>query len=303
MEIVTSVLFLLFINLSVAAQNDKKYLVIEPDSTYFKIHTLKSKKSPFENVEITIINVIGDECRRRKGECLTSIYYTPIEFEGDFLVTLSVLPSNVNQKTEWRKLIKMDSIKDKILQYDTIIKFAHNEIMNCKRKLISDGVSFWINQNYDIVPIVKKGENYYTTEQNVMTNFYEVVSKPNFFPVENNSATICYNAQKYSKEFILSAGKKVILLDNFGKSQLQLEYSLRDRLYLTSFLRDKKLFWFWHYPMDLIDFGCADGLSEFIYSLDKGIVGATFECYMKELLKKAELADATDVPMFSILEH
>ena len=106
----------------------------------------------------------------------------------ELLVTMAVLPDLATGQVQWVP-IQLDSVASgRKVTWETVANDCYTRLFNYKA--VGGPEIDWSRRRMDLRPVIKRGQQYFTPRQQVLTEYYVLRNHPTWYPTVGDNATI-----------------------------------------------------------------------------------------------------------------
>ncbi|QKG51357.1 hypothetical protein [Hymenobacter sp. BRD67] len=226
----------------------KSYILLE--SAKNRITYVRTQRTRLGKPEqVDIVNILADSTYflHSSGEDadsrLNGFYPT-----DKLLVTLAVLPDEQTGQVTWN-LVNIDTLSSRArVPLEAVLRNGVEQLVAYKRQL---PVLNMLTRRLDWQPIIKRQGRYYTTPNQVLTEYFLVRRRPVWFPGTADNVTLNCGAQPFAPADFAALQKRLILTFPKLADRPFVAGEIIVRLHLAS--KAPALYTFWSIPLKVFD--------------------------------------------------
>lgn len=193
----------------------------------------------------------------------------------ELLVTMAVLPDLLSGQVQWVP-IQLDSVVGtRKVAWETLANDCYTRLFNYKA--VGGPEIDWSRRRMDLRPVIKRGHQYFTPNQQVLTEYYVLRNYPTWYPTVGDNATINCLAKPFARvdyEMTLEAAALVSL----DKQSPRVRGELGTKLLLQKI--DGNVYTFWSLTPTIAHGSVAEfGVGELRFNPKIGIISGKYAAY------------------------
>lgn len=261
--------------------SNKRFYVLIPtaDSASTHVKTKRIRKDRTEYLDIINIFLPTPFVSQKLIQTHDIILANGLLRKDKFLITMTVLPHWQTGQVNWIP-IRLDTIATRQIPWQTVTDDCYTRLFNYEAAY-SGGVSQESkHRRMNFYPIIKYGNNYFTTAQQVLTEYFIVRNNPTWYPTSSDNATI----NCLSKPFTPVDYSELLEAVNEANLPTYSKPSIKDELLDKLLLRqvEGQIYTFWSLPhsvshRSIYEFGAV----EFKFNPKIGLVSGKYPDYFE----------------------
>jgi len=243
----------------------------ELTATHIKAQRIRNKKVE----QLDILNVLlPSSFVTQKLIDSKDIGDTGLRIHDELLITMSILPAITSGRVDWVP-ISLDSLTGRQVAWPAVANDAYTRLFNYEA--LGGPAIDWSRRRVDLRPIIKRGSQYFTTKQTVLTEYFVLRNKLTWYPTSGDNATINCLARPFTP--VDYAGEAERIRTTMGtRSEPNLRGELSTKLLLRKV--ENGTYTFWSLPPTIMDGGIAEfGIGELRFKPQVGIISGTYAQY------------------------
>ncbi|WP_151087318.1 hypothetical protein [Hymenobacter baengnokdamensis] len=227
----------------------KSYILLE--SAKNRITYVRTQRTRLGKPEqVDIVNILADSTYflphyDDAATIRTNGYY----YSDKLLVTLAVLPDEQTGQVTW-VAIDIDTLNSRArVSLETVLQNGVEKLLAYKRQL---PVVNLLTRHLGWQPIIKRGGRYYTTSNQVLTEYFLVRRQPVWFPGTADNVTLNCGAQPFAPADLAALQKRLVLTFPKPADQPSVAWQVAGcKLVLSS--KEQQIYTFWSIPLKIFD--------------------------------------------------
>ncbi len=192
------------------------------------------------------------------------------------LVSMSVLPDIKTGQIKWIP-INIDSIpQSKQVAWQRVASDSYVRLFNYEA--LGGPPVDWSRRRLDLHPIIKMGQQYFTVNQTVLTEYFLLRNRPTWYPTVGDNATINCLARPFTPIDYTIESEKAVSSIAQGHEAPQLRKELSTKLLLRS--KENNVCTFWSLPPTIADGNIATfGVGDLKFKPQVGLISGKYSQY------------------------
>jgi hypothetical protein len=207
------------------------------------------------------------------------------------LITMAVLPDMGSGQVQWVP-IKLDSIPSaQHIEWKVLAADCYTRLFNYKA--VGSPENDWSRRRLDLRPVIKEGNQYFTTRQAVLTEYFLLRDYPTWYPTTGDNATINRLARPFTPTDYLKELELVTASTPSDKRSPLLGAELSSKLLLQAI--DNGVYSFWSLRSTISHGSLTEfGAGSLRFKPDVGLVSGKYASFFL-LTEESELNRFFDV--------
>lgn len=206
----------------------------------------------------------------------------------ELLVTMTILPDPHSGRVEYFP-VRLDTLAQvRRVAWPTVASDCYTRLFNYKAAREAD--IDWSRRRMDLCPVLKQGNQYVTTTQPVLTEYFVLRNTRTWYPTSGDNATINCLAQPFSLATYLKAQEDATAANPSGYPAPRLREELGTKLLLQKV--EGQVYTFWSFPplstIAVDGLLAAYGVGDLRFQPSVGLISGRYASYFGAITKQED---------------